>query len=112
MAVRLPPVQVVLSFGGVARTMPAGMLSVKSSAEALVDAAVLSIVKVSVDVLPVKMDAGAKALEKIGGRSVTLSVSVAVPELPEEDVRSPVVLIWAPALEAVISTDTIQLSLR
>ena len=70
---------------------------------------VLSMVNVSVEDWPRLMLAGENALVK-AGCGTTVSVSLALPELPRDEVRSPVVLTRAPAVAAVTSTAMIQLA--
>src|SRR5690606_26665407 len=100
-------VQVVEPFAGVATTIPAGSVSVTANPVAAMVLAVLSMVKVIVLTPPVPTTIGAKALVKVGGPS-TVSVADAVPLLPLEEVRSPLVLRKAPTAVAAMSTDTVQ----
>ena len=52
-----------------------------------------------------------KLLAKLGaGAAVTVSVSEAVPELPSEEVRSPLVLLRLPVAVLVTSTLMVQLA--
>ena len=105
----VPPVQVVEAAGEAATTMPAGRLSVKLSPVAANVLAELSIVNTSVLVLPTKIWSGEKALAKVGGGS-TMSELLAVPLLPREEVRSPVVLRWIPVVLLVTSICKVQLA--
>ena len=84
------PSQVVEAFAGLAIVTPVGRESVKLKLLTGSLFAELSIVKVSELTLPGPMVAGEKALLSPIGE-LTVSVSVAVPLLPDDDVRSPVV---------------------
>lgn len=72
-------------------TTATGRLSVKPRPVAATVLAELLMVKVKVLVPPTAMASGAKPLAKPGCR-LPFNVSVAVPLLPEVEVRSPVVL--------------------
>ena len=108
-AVRAPPVHVVEAAGAAATAMPAGRKSEKLSPVAGRVLAELSIVNTSVLGLPTKIWSGEKALAKVGGGS-TVNISLAVPLLPREEVRSPVVLTWIPAVLLVTSICKVQLT--
>ncbi len=69
-AISVPPVHVLEALAGLAMTIPAGRLSVKSSAVATSELAVLSMVNVSVLILPGEIVSGAKLLENAGGGSM------------------------------------------
>ncbi|CUH65089.1 hypothetical protein TG4357_01681 [Thalassovita gelatinovora] len=109
-AVSVPPEQVLVAFGVDATVIPAGKLSLNSSAVAETNAALLSMVKVSVVTLPCTMLSGANALAKPGAPGVTtFSVADAVPLLPSDDVRSSDTFSADPAVIATTSTCTLQL---
>jgi hypothetical protein len=103
----LPPLQVVEAEFGFAMDSPAGNVSVKLRAVALTAPLLLSIVNVSVLTAFRATVAGLKALEKPGAVSV-FRVSVAVPLLPDEEVRSPLVLTNDPLVDVVTSACTVQ----
>ena len=103
-----PPVQVDEAAGVAATTMPPGRKSEKLSPVADSELAELSIVNTSVLGLPAKIWSGEKALAKAGGGS-TVSISLAVPLLPREEVRSPVEFTCIPGVLLVTSTCTVQL---
>ena len=107
-AVNVPALQVIVALDGVATTTLAGRLSVKARLDAASVPVVLSIVKVSVLVLPVAIEVGEKLLLKPGG-GLTVNVALVVPLLPRDDIRSPVVLTCEPGVLLVTSTVTVQL---
>ena len=82
----------------------------KSSPVAVNALAELSMVNVKIVVLPTMIESGVKTLAKVGGGS-TVSESLAVPLLPSDEVRSPVVLTWVPTVLLVTSTCNVQLEL-
>ena len=106
----MPPVHVVAAFAGVATSVPAGRLSVKSRRVAGAPLALLSMVNVRVLTPPTAMEAGAKFLLNPGGVAVTVRVSDADPLLPNVDVRSPDVFAYIPGRSATVSTETVQLA--
>lgn len=107
-AVTVPP-QVLAVLAGEAIVSPAGRLSVNANVVASTVLAELSMVKVSVLVPPAAIGSGAKLLANVGG-GLTVKESVAVPLLPNDDVRSSVRLVWVPAVELVTSTVMVQLA--
>ena len=106
---RVELAQSVEALAGPATTMFGGRLSVKLRLAAPAPFAVLSMVKVSVDLPPKKMLDGEKALEKPGRSVATVRSAVAGPLLPLSDVRSPEMLVCVPGVELVTSTLTVQL---
>ena len=82
------PLQPLLLLAGVATSMPAGRLSVKSSVVAATGLLVLLITKLKVETPPAAIAAGEKDLLNVGA-TVALSESLAVPLLPRSEVRSP-----------------------
>ncbi len=106
-AVNVPPVQVVDAFGVAAIATPAGKLSVKPRLVAATVLLELLIVNVSVLVPPVSIGSGEKTLLNTGG-GLTVNVSPAVPLLPDEEVRLPVVFACVPNVLLVTSTWTVQ----
>lgn len=106
----VPPVHVVLALGIAATVIPVGKVSLKSSKVAATSGAELSIVKVNVDVAPCSMDAGVKALANPGAdAAVTVSVSVAVPLVPDEELSAADTFTALPTSTAVTSTEIVQL---
>ena len=98
MAVNVPPVQVVATSVGVTTVNPVGNVSVKSTLVAGINAPLLSSVRVNNVVSPCSIALTPNALVKpITGAAVTSIVSVAVPELPKLDVKSPVTLTYVSA---------------
>ena len=109
-AVSVPPEQLFTALPGVATSIPAGRVSVNASdVAANWVAAVLSMVNVSVLTPSTAIAVGLNALLKLGAGSTT-SVSEAVPLLPDDEVRSPVVLTWLPTVDDVVSTEMVQLA--
>ena len=106
----MPPVQVVASFGVGATTTPAGSVSVKSSPMTSTGLAVLVIVNVRVLTPPFAIAAGAKDFVNTGGDR-TVSVSIADPLFPADDIRSPEVLTCASTVLLVTSADTVHIEL-
>ncbi len=92
---------------GVAITTLVGRVSLKAMAVSALVPAVLSMVKVKVEISPGKMLSGPNTFEKVG---TTVRVSVAGPLLPADEVRSPDVLRCEPTTELVTSTTTVQLA--
>ena len=94
--VRMPP-QVDDSLSGVPSTRLAGSVSRNARLVAVVAFALLSIVKVSVEVPPSSIVSGEKDFENRGvpaaGAVLTVSFAEAEPLLPRFDVRLPVVLV-------------------
>ncbi len=97
------PLQLLVEFAGLATVIAAGRLSVKSRSVKPMVPALLSIEKVSVLVVPEAMASGAKTFTKPAS-DVTARVSFAVPLLPDDEVRSPVVLTCEPVVSLVTST--------
>ena len=88
-------------FGSELTTILVGNTSLKPPADAGTKAKALLMVKVRVDVAPCSIAAVSNALPKVGiGAGVTVSVVVAVPELPRLLVRSPVVKTTLPSSTA------------
>ena len=87
-----PLSQSVLALAGEAMTMPVGKLSVKSRFGIPLALSVLSIVNVRVDVPPKLTLDGAKDLEKPGWEVLTVREPDALPLLPADDVKSPVII--------------------
>ena len=111
-ALSVPP-QVVAAFGDSAIETSVPRLSVKLRPLAPTVFAVLLIVKVSrlLSNKPRAIIFGANDLLNPGGADavpVTIKVSVAVPLLPAEDVRSPVVLTYVAGVVLVTATKTSQ----
>ena len=106
-AVRVPPVQVVDALGVEATTTPDGRLSVKSSPVADAVLPALSMVNSSVLIPSMTMGFAEKLLLN-GGIGSTVNVSFAVPLLPRDDVKSPVVFAYVPSALLVMSTETVQ----
>ena len=87
----MPPVQVVLAAGAIATSSNAGSVPEKASAETGTALDVLSIVTVSSDPAPSTILPLENAADTVGlGAVVTVRESVAVPELPSEDIKFPV----------------------
>ena len=106
----MPPVHVLDAFGVPATVIPEGKVSLNPRLLAAI-AAVLAMVKVSVDVPPCAMDVGANALENPGtGAGVTVKVAAAVLLVPSDEVRVPLVLAAAPTVADVTLTCTVQLA--
>ena len=76
-------------------TTPTGRLSLKFRLVAATVLAVLLMVKLRVLVPPRRMESGPKLLLKSGG-GLTVKLSLAVPLLPRDEVRSPLVLTCVP----------------
>ena len=106
-AVSVPPVHVVAALDGVATITPAGSVSVKSTAVAATPLPVLSSVKLSVVVETATIESGENAFVNVGDVS-TVRLSLAVPLLPPDEVRSPVVFTCVPGVVLVTSTCTVQ----
>jgi hypothetical protein len=100
--------QSVVRLLGEATITPAGRLSTKEASSTGEGLAELSRVKVKVARLPSGEVLGEKLLENPGSSVVTVRSAVAVPLLPAEEVRSPVVLVWTPTLVLVTKTLMVQ----
>jgi hypothetical protein len=98
------PKQEVAALGGSATIIPAGRLSVNVILNISIEFAVLSMVKVRVDLPPWEMDEGKKLLKKPGRFVATVRSAAAGPLLPSLEVRSPLTLVWVPGVLAVTFT--------
>jgi hypothetical protein len=108
-AVRLPPHELVRPLGFATRS-PAGNASVNVTPVSVVDGLGLLIVKVSNDVPPTAIDAGAKLLDNTGGASVvTSSDALALLPLPAlVDVTLDVLLTFVPVDVPVTLSEIVQ----
>jgi hypothetical protein len=98
--------QSVDALAGVAMTIPAGMLSVKTMFVTFEALALLSIVSVRVLLWPAEMGFGEKLLLNPGRLASTVKSAVADPLLPASDVRSPEIFACTPGKELVTLTTT------
>lgn len=108
-AVRVPPVQVVAAFAGVATLSSAGIVSVKAKDVAGTVLLPLSIVNVSLEMPFTGIGFAPKSLVNAGG-GFTVSVSLGAALVPSDEVRAPELLRWLPASLLVTSTLTVQLA--
>src|SRR5262245_50998293 len=110
-AVMVPPPHEPVRPLGVATERPAGNVSLNATPVSAVEVLELLIVKVSTDVPPTEIDAGAKLLAIEGGDSgFTVSVAPAVlPVPPFVDVTAEVVLLLSPAVAPVTVIEKVQL---
>ncbi len=109
-AVSVPPVQVVEALGVAATSTPVGRLSVKLRDVASPPLALLLMVKVTVDVPPMPIDAGANALAKVGAVAVTVRFTAVESDGPNDELRVMTGLVWVPVAVPVTSTVTVQLA--
>ena len=105
-AVSVPPVAVVDALAGVAMVTPSGRVLLKSILAASAVLPELSIVKISVLVLPTVIESGVKILLNPGG-GLTRRVALAVPLLPRLEDSSPVRLVKSPKSFAVTSIEMV-----
>ena len=99
------------AFGVPATVIPLGKVSLNPRLLAAKTALVFAMVKVSVDVAPCSIDVGENAFENVGaGAAVTVKVAAAVPLLPRDEVRAPLVFAAAPTVVDVTLTCTVQVA--
>jgi len=106
-AINVPPpdeIQFVDALFGLAISIPAGRISVKSRFRTLAVLCSLSIMNVRVLLSPKNTDVGAKLLLNPGREVLTSRLSVAVPLLPADEVRLPVRFVCVPITEDVTFT--------
>src|SRR5262249_2712199 len=110
-AVMVPPPHEPVRPLGVATRSPAGNASVNPTPVSATAGVGFGIVKVSDDVPPAGIDAGAKLLSIVGGDGgVTVSVAVAVlPVPPLVEVTAEVVLVLVPGVAPVTVSENVQL---
>lgn len=107
-AVSVATGQVVVALAGLAISVPEGRLSVNVGVKTVPTFAELSMVNVNVDRPPKLTEAGEKDFENPGLAATTVRSSDAVPALPIEDVKVPVVLVCVPTVLEVTSTVIVQ----